>query len=344
MVKKIVFYSILSTGHLQVCASIGKALLDKKDSDYEVTFIVDKRWPKTLAKIDERFKFAVVEYELQNMGMRMGKLIKNLEDSLKMNEYDRIYNIWKIFVFEDELFMLIDEKSEEKIKEINPDFLLCDQNWILPTMINSKVPYGIIVSCNPLAFGIESPELPMIGSDCRMDEHEKIKEFKTKFQPLREKIQKTLLELLAKRNAKYEHKTIQIDQPLSEHFNIYTYPEEIDYFSDEIKEKFKLWPIDSAVTKERMPKPYEMPQEFKELPGKIVYVSLGSLFSVYTHLIQRLIDLLDKLPYKYIVSKGMFGHKVVFPSNKFIGEAWIDQLAVLQVVDAMIAHGINKKK
>ena len=86
--------------------------------------------------------------------------------------------------------------------------------------------------------------------------------------------------------------------------SIYSYPLELDYFSSEFKDQNKLLQIDSAITKDKISEPYELPQEFKELPGEIVYVSLGSLFSVYTRLIQKLIDVLDKLPYKYIVSKG----------------------------------------
>ena len=78
----------------------------------------------------------------------------------------------------------------------------------------------------------------------------------------------------------------------------------MDYYSEELKEKYKLWQIDTPLHAERIPKPFELPEEFEKQPGKIVYVSLGSLFSAYTHIIQRLCDILEKLPYKYIVSKG----------------------------------------
>lgn len=65
-----------------------------------------------------------------------------------------------------------------------------------------------------------------------------------------------------------------------------------------------MWQIDTNLHPGRIPKPFELPDEFAKLPGKIVYVSLGSLFSAYTHILQRLCDILEKLPYKYIVSKG----------------------------------------
>ena len=118
-----------------------------------------------------------------------------------------------------------------------------------------------------------------------------------------------------------------------------------------------MWQIDSPLFPERIPKPFELPSEFAKLPGKIIFVSLGSLFSAYTYLLQRLCDILEKLPYKYIVSKGKNclnffkkiysnfssegpnGDGLKFPSNKFIGENFVNQLAVLQVADAMIAHG-----
>lgn len=67
------------------------------------------------------------------------------------------------------------------------------------------------------------------------------------------------------------------------------------------------------------------------------------LLSLYVHLIQRLVDMLDKLPYKFIVSKGLNGDQLKFPSAKFIGENFVDQLAVLQVSDAIISHGKRLK-
>ena len=62
-------------------------------------------------------------------------------------------------------------------------------------------------------------------------------------------------------------------------------------------------------------------------------------FSSLAHRLQDLINILNNLPYKYILSKGSNGDNLEFPSNRFIGENFIDQLAVLQVVDCIITHG-----
>lgn len=63
------------------------------------------------------------------------------------------------------------------------------------------------------------------------------------------------------------------------------------------------------------------------------------MFSAYAYLLQRLLDMLEKLPYKYLVSKGRNGDQVRLPSERFIGSNFVDQLAALQVCEAAICHG-----
>lgn len=113
----------------------------------------------------------------------------------------------------------------------------------------------------------------------------------------------------------------------------------MDYFSEKVKKANKLWAFDTVLFPEKIPAPYKLPEEFAKIPLPIVYVSLGSLFSSYTYLMQRLLDILEKFPAKYIVSKGRKGDQLKFPSDRFIGENFLDQLAVLQISDAMITHG-----
>ena len=67
------------------------------------------------------------------------------------------------------------------------------------------------------------------------------------------------------------------------------------------------------------------------------------MFSGFTNLLQRLLDTLEKLPFKYLVSKGRNGDKVKLPSERFIGSNFLNQLAALQVCDAAICHGMSKE-
>lgn len=143
-----------------------------------------------------------------------------------------------------------------------------------------------------------------MGDDSRIDEVDKLRKFKEDFSDYRSKRNKQLQDFFVKRGAKYENKKFGFDKVLSDHFTIYCYPSETDYYNEEVRKQYHLYQIDSALLPNKIPKPFELPKEFVKLPGKIVYVSLGSLFSAYVDKLQRLVDILDKLPYKYIVSKG----------------------------------------
>ena len=200
-------------------------------------------------------------------------------------------------------------------------------------------PYSFIVSCSPCAFGFENT--PAMGDSSRVDEPEKIREFREKFSAYRAKMNKDLHDFMEKRGRKFDRK-VAIDQPLNEEtFSIYAYPRESDYFTEEIRKKFNLLQIDSPLLPENIPKPFELPESFSKIPGKVVYVSLGSLFSIYVDKLQRLVDTLNTIPnIKFIVSKGALGDQLKLPDNgRFWGENWVNQLAVLQSVDAAITHG-----
>ena len=134
-------------------------------------------------------------------------------------------------------------------------------------------------------------------------------------------------EILRERKATYQNRTRPIDQIISEEFNVYVYPGEVDYFSEEVKAANKLWQIDSVLFPEKIPAPYRLPEKFQKICLPTVYVSLGSLFSSYTYLMQRLLDMLENFPAKFIVSKGKKGDQLNFPSERFIGENYLDQLA-----------------
>uniref|UniRef100_A0AAN0LVW8 UDP-glycosyltransferase n=1 Tax=Polyphagotarsonemus latus TaxID=1204166 RepID=A0AAN0LVW8_9ACAR len=335
--KKLVFYSILSSGHLNVCSAVGTALLNKFADDVEVYFIAEKVWAEKLKKIDQRFKIGLID--LSSEEDRIIDVVKDTEKSLNLSHIDSIKFLFEKFFMSDvERLFETDKKSGEQIKKIKPDFILCDQILQLPAMLEHNIPYGFIISTN--IAGLKIDGFPYIGSDAGIDEKEKIRKFKEDFLCVETKLIKFLNDLFEKRNVKF-NKNLPINLPRSDILSIYNYPKELDYFDDELRKTYKLWQIDSPIVPSRIPAPYQLSEEFVKLPGKIIYVSLGSLFSCFDSKIQKLLDTLAELPYKYIVSKGPNGDKIKFPNDRFIGENFVDQLAVLQVADMMIAHGGN---
>lgn len=222
----------------------------------------------------------------------------------------------------------MDEKTEREIKKIKPDFrkclnkhlpafltadygqslklhpiplVLCDQVWMQPAMVNAGCPYAFIVSEQPVTLDFDG--LPKCYSDARTDDAERIKQFREKTDPFFADIRSYLDYYFEKRNTKYDGVIIPT-RATGDNFIIFMYPEdEIGYFSEELKKKYNLFQIDSPLFPARIPKPYKLPANFATLPGKIVYLSMGSLFSAYTHRLQKIVDVLETYPeYKYIVS------------------------------------------
>ena len=86
------------------------------------------------------------------------------------------------------------------------------------------------------------------------------------------------------------------------------------------------------------PTPFDVPEKLKNLPGKLIYFSLGSMAAVYKPLMQKMLDVLEQLPHRFIISTGLIGEEYVMKDNMY-GEKWLNQVAVLQTVDMIISHG-----
>lgn len=146
-------------------------------------------------------------------------------------------------------------------------------------MINSGVPYGFVCSACPLMLNLDG--YPRMGSDCRLDDVEHMRKFAEEFEPHRVEMRKALMSVLEKRGIQIDQLKFPIDQARSDHFSIYSYPKEIDYYDEQVKQKYKLWPIDTPLTSARIPKPFVLPKEFAELPEKLC-TFLWVLCSAYT--------------------------------------------------------------
>lgn len=126
----------------------------------------------------------------------------------------------------------------------------------------------------------------------------------------------------------------------SPHLNVYNYPAELSYETDEVKMPGRWVRTESVVIE--LPKPFQIPSKLANLPGKLIYFSLGSMASCYKPLMSRLLKMFGEMNHRFIVSTGLIGEQYELAANQY-GEKFLNQLAVLQTVDVYITHCGNNR-
>lgn len=151
--------------------------------------------------------------------------------------------------------------------------LLCDQAFHMPSMYSLGIPFFFVVSYNPLVLGFDG--FRRVGLDIAHDDEATIRKIDDQIEEFRLK----KFKLLA---GNFERRGIELPEGVAIEYprnpktaSIYAYPREVDYYSDEMQKEQNLWQLDSPISDDRIPKPFEMPEEFKKLPGKTIYLSLG---------------------------------------------------------------------
>ena len=124
----------------------------------------------------------------------------------------------------------------------------------------------------------------------------------------------------------------------SKYLNIYGFPLEIDYL--DIRPLPPKWyRFDNLKRTEKLLN-FEIPEQLKGKPGKLIYFSMDSMGSVDVEMMKRLTAILEKSKHRYIVSKGPLHSQYSLSDNMF-GEKSLPQIQVLPIVDLVITHGGN---
>ena len=90
----------------------------------------------------------------------------------------------------------------------------------------------------------------------------------------------------------------------------------------------------------RTDEPWDVPDELRDRPGALVYLSLGSLGSADVELMRRLVAVLADSPHRFVVSKGPRADEIDLPDNMW-GEGRLPQTSIIPACDVVITHGGN---
>jgi MGT family glycosyltransferase len=119
--------------------------------------------------------------------------------------------------------------------------------------------------------------------------------------------------------------------------NLYIYPSVADY-TDHRPLGATWHRLESSVR--ATDAPFAVPDALRDSPGRLIYLSLGSLGSADVALMERLVEVLGKLPHRFIVSKGPQHDQYELADNMW-GEQTVPQTSILPLVDLVITHGGN---
>jgi len=340
----ILFVPIDAVGHFNACIGIAQPL---RDRGHNVVFAVPDNWKNKLAAQGFKEEWLNPENSKDETTKDDGnklevwqEIVSHMAPAFLHTPVQQIKSMLAVFFAElVNQIKMSHSRLVEIVKKIKPDIIIVDSIVHQPAVMNCGVPW--ILSCSITPAAISSKNVPPAFTGYPTHGYEDKKkweiyreEYKTIFGPIHAEINEWL-----KGNGGPELKFY--DNPLyikfSPYANIYMYPEELDYTEFRPNPpNFHRFDTFVRSTKEI----FEIPAKLKNKPGKLVYLSMGTIGCSELGLMKRLVGILAKSPNRFIVSTGPLANKYELADNMW-GEPYLPQTAILPIVDLVISHGGN---
>ncbi|NP_001310090.1 uncharacterized UDP-glucosyltransferase YjiC-like [Tetranychus urticae] len=332
---KILMTSMIDFGHLNSCLGIGYLLVKRGHQVYLAHF------PKNKSIIEKQGIKFISLYDYADEGAQLSDAVPRsssnfkprFERSLKMDPLEALKeqiatgSINTGFVNILERYKAENVVMHKIVDQLKPDICLCDYLYPLPWMFTVDCPVIPVKSTNPVGL-YRGP--PSNSGYSVKDSTELWDEFKA----LNEKVNQPILD---KVNEIFQLFNVQfIHRDHVKYFGIYIYPGPLDYH--ELAPPKEKWVrLDSAL-REHDATEFELPEKLKDKPGKLIYISMGTLISAVTELLTMILTPLANSPHRFIVSTGPNGDSIKLHDNMW-GDKFVDQVALLPKVDLFITHG-----
>ncbi|NP_001310085.1 uncharacterized UDP-glucosyltransferase YjiC-like [Tetranychus urticae] len=328
---KVLFTALFSPGHLNACLGIG-LLLHKRG--HQVYFahlpkhrpIIEKHGFEFISLLD----YAEPEFPVMESVPAMKDIMKpEFEKALKFTPLELLKDESKSHPF---IGMIKGSKGDNYammkiVKEYKPDVCLADYLFNMPWMFAVDCPTIPVKSVNPIELYNGPP--PRSGYS--------VHDPPTVWEEFRRLASKSESEMESEVEKLFAHFNIDPKpQNYAKKLGIYIYPGPLDYHEFGLpKENWVR--LDSSI---RSPETlnFEIPEKLEDKPGKLIYVSMGTLASALTELLTMILTPLANSPHRFIVSTGVNGDSITLYDNMW-GDKFVNQVALLPKVDLFITHG-----
>lgn len=256
-----------------------------------------------------------------------GDVIRNLEEETNLGFGAMISDVKKY-----------NDNIAKKLDLIKPDIIVLDHYFGVPALFKEERPWIRIYSAAPLGLH-NHPDLPQawLGLPTKWDKEDSQMKI---WNERAIKVRKALYDSYNEYWRSFGHPDLPTDPieciPVSPYLNIYMYPEELDYSEYPLKN----WVRCDSLVRDYKAGKFEIPEKLRDKPGKLIFLSLGSLASADVILMKRLTSMLADSPHRFIVCKGPLHHEYELPDNMW-GDKYLPQLEVLNSIDLIITHGGN---
>lgn len=295
---------------MNVCVSVAKLLLAKYP-EHEVYFNTDDVFAEKIKNACHLFK-PVIMGEVKFPESREDS-IKKFEESLFEVGLNRYLSNFKDISRIQQIYIMNQSAVEEVIDRIKPDVILLDQLFNVPYVQNKNLPWGMIMSNNPL-YSQSSPKYPPafsgLSTNVEKDGH--------LWQEYRNHLKKS--DIFKEREKWFKDCDHQLEDDDwfvrgSEYLNFYTYPEYTKYWKNPnelpgkwftgshaiLDEKFENCLKDENHKLIKHPGKELLKPEFLAKPGKLILFSMGTIITFHTKIMNILLEIIDSLPHKFIV-------------------------------------------
>ncbi|NP_001310037.1 uncharacterized UDP-glucosyltransferase YjiC-like [Tetranychus urticae] len=331
--SKVLVTSINGYGHFNAALGVASLLSSRGNDVYFANLL---KYKDEVQKYGLKF-IALEDYnDAYNKEIKMENewtesVVKSMQlKSISPLDDDEHYSNVLMMIVEE--LKLLNPTLQKIIDSIKPDILIGDVCFPLPLFYQSSIPSIFLFSANPSSLYMETTGFPAtLGLSVNSD--------KSLWPAYREK-----LSSLTKVGMQYAQwlSTLGIKMTgfhdWDKFISIYIYPKALDYVelgsppSNCIR-------MDSSI-RIREAKEFIVPPFSANQSGKLIYLSMGTTGSLNIPFMKRLINTFSKSKHRFIVSKGLKGDELTLPENMW-GDNYVDQIAILPKVDAVITHGGN---